>query len=240
LVLSLAILSVCPLAPTLAAGREPRDPDYRVIERSFSAEKVREFSVKGHVGRIRITTSPSADIRLRLELRAKSYRGWFFSQKKGDPHAADVAADARGDVLGFGLRYEDDRDGLDETWILDVPARLAADLDLVVGGITVRGLAGGLRLKVNVGDIEADVPEGSIAAETNVGDIRVTSATSSYGAVDLKANVGDTDLNLPGGRVRHRKAPGPGDSTSIEGNGRDRIRLQTNVGDASLSLRAGV
>jgi hypothetical protein len=239
LVLSLAILSVCPLIPTLLAGSESRDPEYRVIERSFSAEKVREFSVKGHVGRIRITSS-SADIRLRLELRAKSYRGWFFSQKKGDPHAADIAADARGDALGFGLRYPGDRDGLDETWILDVPARLAADLDLAVGAISVRGLAGGLRLKVNVGDIEADVPEGSIVAETNVGDIRVTSATSSYGAVDLEANVGDTDLNLPGGRVRHRTAPGPGDSTSIEGTGRDRIRLQTNVGDASLALRAGV
>ncbi len=240
LVLSFAIVSACPLPATLVAGAESQDPDYRLIERTFPAEKAREFSVKGHVGRIRVNTGPSAEIRLRLELRAKTHSGWFFSRRKGDPHAADLVAGTRGDALSFDLRYQGDRDGLDETWILDVPARLAAELDLAVGDITVRGLAGGLRLKVQVGDIEAEVPEGSISAETNVGDIRVTSATSSYGAVDLSANVGDTQLDLAGGRVRQRKAHGPGDHTSVEGTGRDRIRLQTNVGDASLALRAGM
>ncbi|GEM_PF-1464273 len=232
LALSLSLV----LATPAAAASD--DPDYRLVTKSFPAAKLKEFSVKGHVGKIRVNATASDEIRLRLELRAKSYSGWLFGRRRGDPHAAQLDADVHGEALSLNLDYKGDRDGLEETWTLDVPARLAAQIELAVGDMDVRGLRGGLKLSVNVGDIEADVPEGSITAKTNVGDITVTSATDSFGAVDLSANVGDTHLTQRGHRVRYRKPPGAGNHITLDGPGRDRIRLETNVGDATLTLRA--
>jgi len=45
-------------------------------------------------------------------------------------------------------------------------------------------------------------------------------------------------LVLGGHRVKHDDAPGPGSRVSLEGSGRDRIRLQVNVGDAELTIRS--
>ena len=221
------------LASLAVAG--PGDPEYRTIERTFAAESLKTFSVKGNVGKIVVSTTTSDSIRLRLELGVRT-QGGLFGSRKGDPHAAELDADSSADVIDFGLRYAGDRDGLDETWTLEVPARLAARLELAVGDMDVRGLEGGLKLSVNVGDIEADVPRGDITARTNVGDIRVTSATDSYGDVELEASVGDTHLTQGDHRVRHPKPAGAGNRISLDGPGRDRIRIKTNVGDASLVL----
>jgi hypothetical protein len=218
--------------PVLAG---PDEPASRTIERTFAAESLKDFSVKGNVGRIVVSATTSDSIRLRLDLRARTQQG-LFGSRKGDPNAAELDADSRSDAIDFGLRYAGDRDGLEETWTLEVPARLAAQLELAVGDMDVRGVLGGLRLSVNVGDIEADVPRGDITAKTNVGDIRVTSGSDSYGDVELEANVGDTHLTQGDHRVRHPKPAGAGNRISLDGPGRDRIRIKTNVGDVSLVL----
>lgn len=223
------------LAPMAVAGAD--DHEYRTIERTFAAESLKDFSVKGHVGKIVVSTTTSDSIHLRLDLRARTHRG-LFGSRKGDPHAAELDADSRAGAIDFGLRYAGDRDGLDETWTLEVPARLAARLELAVGDMDVRGLQGGLRLSVNVGDIEADIPRGDITARTNVGDIHVTSGSDSYGVVELEANVGDTHLTEGGHRIKNPKPAGAGDRISLDGPGRDHIRIETNVGDATLVLRA--
>lgn len=226
------------LALALAASTASAS-DERVIERTLSAAGVRELAVKGHVGKIEISTAHSENVVLRLRLRAKEYGGWLFSRRKGDPQRAELRHETRGDVLAFDLRYDGDRDGLEEQWDFQLPARLAARLHLSVGDIDVRGLAGGLTLKVNVGDIRADIPEGSVTAEVNVGDIQVITASRSLDRVRLEANVGGTRIDGPGSSaVRRRRGYGPGDSAALDGDGRDRIRLEVNVGDASLRIRS--
>jgi hypothetical protein len=211
------------------------DAESRTIERTFAAESLKDFRVKGNVGKIVVVTTMSDSIRLRLDLRVRTQHG-LFGSRKGDPHAVELDADSGADTIAFGLRYAGDRDGLDETWTLEVPARLAARLELAVGDLDVRGLEGGVKLSVNVGDIEAEVPRGDITARTNVGDIRVTSATDSYGDVELEASVGDTHLTQGAHRVRHPKPAGAGNRISLDGPGRDRIQLKTSVGDATLVL----
>lgn len=213
--------------------------DERLIERTVPAKGVRELAVKGHVGKIEISATNSDNVLLRLRLRAKEYGGWLFSRRKGDPERAELRHEMRGDVLAFDLRYDGDRDGLEEQWDFQVPARLAARLQLSVGDMDVRGLAGGLTLKVNVGDIRADIPEGSVTADVNVGDIQVITATRSLDRVRLDANVGGTRIEgVDSSEVRRSRGYGPGDSASLDGNGRDRIRLEANVGDVSLRIRS--
>lgn len=226
------------IAVALAASTAGASSDERLIERTVPAAKVRELAVRGHVGNIEISTGRTDDVVLRLRLKPKEYSSWLFTRRSGDPERAELRSETRGDTLAFDLAYDGDRDGLEEHWSFEVPARLAARLNLSVGDINVRGLSGGLELKVNVGDIVADIPEGSVDAKVNVGDIKVTTATNSYDRVRLEANVGGTRIDgVDSGRVRRSRGYGPGDSISIDGDGRDRIRLEVNVGDASLRLR---
>lgn len=228
LALALAASAAC-AAP---AGGE------RLIERTVSAAGIQELAVKGHIGKIEVRTTTADQVVLRLRIKPKSYRSWLFTSREGDPDRAELRSEARGATLAFDLRYDDDRDGIEEHWEFQVPARLAARLNLNVGDIDVRGLSGGLTLKLNVGDISADIPAGDVTADVNVGDIKVTTATISYGLIRLEANVGGTRIEGAGSaRIRRSRGYGPGDSASLEGDGRDRIRLEVNVGDASLHLR---
>ncbi|MGH9860185.1 MAG: hypothetical protein ACRD5F_09205 [Candidatus Acidiferrales bacterium] len=215
-----------------AAGNE------RVIERTVPAGKARELVVKASVGDIRVVTGGTDDVVLRLQVKAKEYRSWLLVSRQGDPSQAELVAETAGDALRFELRYPGDRDGIEEDWSLEVPARLAARITLGVGSVRVRGIAGGVLLKVNVGEIEAEVPGGNIEAEVNVGDIRATTGSNSYERIRLDANVGDAKIiGADSGAVRHSSGYGPGSSASLDGDGRDRIRLEVNVGDASLSIR---
>jgi len=228
-----AALSLAMLLPAVASAS-----DERVIERTIPAAKVRELAVKGHVGKIEVSTTAGDNVVLRLRLKAKEHGGWLFSRRRGDPDRAELRHDTRGETLAFDIRYDGDRDGIEEEWDFRVPARLAARLHLSVGDIDVRGLSGGLELKVNVGDIRADIPEGSVTADVNVGDIRIVTASRSLDRARLEANVGGTRIEgADSGVVRRSRRYGPGDSASFDGNGRDRIRLEVNVGEASLRIR---
>jgi len=210
----------------------------RLIERTVPASGIQELAVRAHVGKIDIRTTTADQVVLRLRIKSKSYRSWLFTSREGDPDRAELRSETRGATLAFDLRYDGDPDGLEEHWEFQVPARLAARLNLSVGDIDVRGLSGGLTLKLNVGDITADISAGDVTADVNVGSIKVSTATNSYGLVRLEANVGGTRIDGAGSaRIRRSRRFGPGDSASLDGDGHDRIRLEVNVGDASLHLR---
>lgn len=230
----LAFLLAVPLGHAAPAARSD---DERVIDRTLSAENVRELVVRGQKGTIRITGRSDEKVVLHLKLEAKEREG-FFGKRRGDPYAVELVTETTGDRLRLDLSPDDEREGLEETWDLEVPSRLAAWADLVVGKIDVRDVAGGLDLHMSVGDIELDVPRGNIRARTNVGNIRATTGTSSYGDVDLRSNVGDTHLELSGHTVKYDKPPGAGNHISLNGSGQDRIDLRVNVGDASLRIQS--
>ena len=190
------------LAWSLLAPATVSASDERLIERTVSAAGVRELAVKGHVGKIEVSSTTGDNVVLRLRLKPKECDGWLFSRRKGDPERAELRHETRGDTLAFDLRYDGDRDGLEEHWDFQVPARLAARLNL------------------------------------SVGDIRVVTSSRSLDRARLEANVGGTRIEgVDSGEVRRSRGYGPGDSIAYDGNGRDRIRLEVNVGDASLRLR---
>jgi len=214
--------------------------DERLIERTIPAVDVNELSVKAGVGDIRVTTGRADDVVIRLRLKPKEFGGgWFSGHRKGDPAKADLASEVRGSTLHLDIRYPDDREGIEEQWTIEAPARLAARLNLSVGNIEVRGLAGGVDLKVNVGDIEADIPQGDIQRRGQRGrHPRHHPHQLLRPRVRLDANVGDARITAPDGArpVKRSRGYGPGDSASLDGGGRDRIRLDVNVGGASLRI----
>ncbi len=218
-----------------------QDRDHRTITKNFPAANLQGFSVDARVGDIRIRANNTNEVSLRVELEARNEDGgWFFRGRRGDPDAVELDAYTGGNTLRLTLRGE--RKGLHERWTLTVPARLAAEAKLEVGDLEARGLEGGVRFKVNVGNIDMDVLKGSIDAEVNVGDIRARTSTDAYDDVHLESNVGDADLRVGSRRIesRNRRRHGPGEDVRWSGTGRDRIRIEVNVGDATLDISKSV
>ena len=229
-----ALVAVLVIAASAVASAQSR-----TFDRTLPATGVSEIRVKGHVGEIRMNASSGNNIVVNLVVESKDYSS-FWGRRRGDPDKAELVAEASAGVARLEVRTPEDSDGLKEYWRIDVPARLAAHVSLNVGDVEVNGVAGGLDAKVNVGDLRIDIPQGNVEAEANVGSVRVTTATSSYGDVNLKSNVGDARITLNNHRVKYERAPGAGHRVSLEGTGRDRIRLRVNVGDADLTIRPTV
>ena len=218
-----------------AAGvRAADDRDFRQISKNFPAASLKSFRLDARVGSVRVRATNGNDVSLNLELESRREDGWLWG-RKGDVRNVELEADASGGILRLSLKGE--RKGLNEKWVLQVPARLAADIKMDVGDVDALGLAGGARIHVNVGDVNLDVPGGEIEAKVNVGEIKARTASDSYDDVVLETNVGDADLRVGNNRIRNdRRSYGPSDEARWRGTGRDRIRMEVNVGDASLVI----
>lgn len=232
-----AFAAALALALSFAGAAAAQDRERRDITRSFPAANLQAFRVDARVGDVRVRATNTNEVSLRLELEARREgSSWFGRDRKGDPHGVELEASTSSGMLRLTLRGE--RKGLHERWTLTVPARLAAEIELEVGDVEARDLAGGVRVHVNVGDITLDVARGAIDAEVNVGDIKARTATDAYEEVRLESSVGDADLRVGTNRIesRNKRRYGPGEDVRWSGIGRDRIRMEVNVGDASLVI----
>lgn len=231
-----ALLAMAATAPVQAA-----DGDHRAITKTFPAADLKGFTAEARVGEVMIRGTNTNEVSLRIELEAREEDGgWFWRGRKGDPGAVELDASTSAGTLRLTLRG--DRKGLRERWTLHVPARLAAEAKLGVGDLQARGLEGGVRFNVNVGNMDLDIVRGGIDAEVNVGDIKARTATDAYDTVHLESNVGDADLRVGARRIesRGRRRYGPGEDVRWSGSGRDRIHLEVNVGDAQLEITKSV
>ncbi len=231
----LGIGSFLLLAGLAVPARAADDRDFRTITKSFPAANLQGFRVEGRVGTIRVRATNATDVSLKLELEARREGGWLFGSK-GDPRDVELDESSAGGTLRLSLRG--DRKGLNETWTLTVPARLAAELKLDVGDVEARDVEGGVRISVNVGNLDLDIPRGAIDAKVNVGDIKARTGTDAYDDVRLESNVGGADLRVGSQHISssNRRRYGPGEDVRWSGTGRDRIRMEVNVGDASLVI----
>lgn len=228
------LVAVLMAAPAAWAAKPAASDDFREISKNFPAADLKRFHVEARVGSVRVRATNTNEVRMKLELEAKREGGWLLG-RKGDPHGVELDSRSVAGTLHLTLRGE--RKGLSEKWVLEVPARLAAEINVEVGDVEARGMEGGARIHVNVGEIDLDVVRGEIDAKVNVGDIRARTASDDYNDVRLEANVGDTDLRVGSQNVpSSHRGYGPGDSARWNGTGRERIRLEVNVGDASLVI----
>jgi hypothetical protein len=229
-------------AGTVGAAQNGK-PQARDIEKSFDAAKLQSLSVEARVGRIEMRAGHGDKVVLRLHLEPKRKSGGMMRRGEwGDPAAEELREDSSGSELRLDLRGPADwgrgnGEGIEETWTIEAPARLAVRLHVNVGNVEVEGMTGGCDLKANVGDVRAHVMGGNITAEANVGSVTVESSTPSYGNIEMEANVGDVSLMLDDHRVSTPRPPGAGNHFTMEGPGRDRIRLKSNVGSTHLTIR---
>jgi hypothetical protein len=172
-----------------------------------------------------------------LEVTLKPRRGGFFSSMKKAQREVDDAElrmDVSKGVLRLEIETESDDRHFEETWTIELPARLAVDLDLGVADVEVRGLAGTLTVDAGVGDVVAEAVSGNVFVDVGVGDATIRAAAVDYGSVEGSGGVGDAKLTVRGERISSSGFVGK--SAEWTGQGEHVIDISMGVGDADVIL----
>lgn len=148
----------------------------------------------------------------------------------------DIASRIVGKTLTLSLEPAKYSKGkADKHWQLQLPKRLALDVEAGVGDIRIKGLSGDLELEVGVGDILVEDFSGNFEAKTGVGDVELTVPWSAVGHLDLVTGVGSINVRKPQGKEEGRGLISQ--TYSEEGPGKARIRVTTGVGDITVRLQ---
>jgi hypothetical protein len=137
-------------------------------------------------------------------------------------------------MLILEIATDDDDRHFEERWTIELPARLSFELDLGVGDVEVRGLAGGVSADIGVGDVLVEGVSGDVTIDLGVGDASVRAAAGHYGSVAGSGGVGDARLTVRGERVS--SSGFVGHSAEWTGDGPHFIEIDVGVGDAKVTL----
>jgi hypothetical protein len=209
----------------------------RTIEETLPSQGVASVVLDTGVGDVELLTHDTDTIEIEVLLIPR--RGGLFSSLASAERAVERATlESRRQDDRLELRIDAEGSGDDrrfeERWTVTMPERLAVSLELGVGDLTVRGIAGGIVAELGVGDADIEVPAGDVSLELGVGDARVTAPATAYGTVDCSGGVGDSRIDVGG-----RKITGDGflgHSASWLGDGPGTIEIEAGVGDARVVL----
>lgn len=209
----------------------------RTIEETVSARGIESLVLDTGVGDVELLTHDADTVEIEVLLIPR--RGGLFSSLASAERAVERATlESRRQDDRLELQIDADGSGDDrrfeERWTVTMPARLAVSLELGVGDLTIRGVAGGVDAELGVGDADLEIPAGDVSLELGVGDARVTAPATAYGMVDCSGGVGDSRIDVAG-----RKITGDGfmgHSVSWRGDGPGTIEIEAGVGDARVIL----
>jgi hypothetical protein len=124
-----------------------------------------------------------------------------------------------------------------EHWTIELPKGLTFTGSGEVSHLRLSRMNADTYASTDVGDVSITSGGGSATARVrSVGNAVVESTSSSYEEAVVEADVGRTELLIDGHKVDVRQAPGPGGRISLRGSGRDKLRAETGVGNAKLSI----
>lgn len=214
--------------------------DARVFEGSLSGKDLKTLRLDARVAEVEIAGHGEDQVTWRVTLTPT--RDGIFSSLKDARESiakAELEQGASAGRLSLAIDYPrgTDHDEILERWEIRVPARFAADVDMAVGQLGIRGVSGGVSADLAVGEVDIEVPAGRVDAEVNVGEIIIESATKDLGDVELEANVGDVSLRLDGARISADRGFGPGADIDVRRDGKDHIEASVNVGDVRVTVR---
>lgn len=218
------------------AGNLDHDVE-RELTAEVSAKGIDGISLDGHDGKAVIEVGGDDQIQIRVTIKAKR-KGLVYTSSAGRAYveSARLETDAQRGMLEIAISGGKGRDDTEETWTIVVPRHLAVEVEMSAARIDITDVTGGVAVNLGVGKALVDVPRGNIAVKVGVGTANVTTATDSFGDVDLRAQVGDTGLWISGHRFKYPDPPGPGSKISMEGEGRDQIKVSVQVGDGFLRI----
>jgi len=226
---TLAICSITLLLVTAASASE------RVLNGTFPAAGVDSVQITNGVGDVAVTAADVAEITVEVTLIPR--RGGLFSSYRNaekEVESAQLASRMSRGQLVLGLESSSNEPRFEARWVVVTPASTAVTLELGVGDVTIRGLAGGIELELGVGDAAIEVSDGDVEVSVGVGDATVRGPADQYGAVDAAGGVGGADLIVRDQRIEG--AGFVGQSSTWRGDGPRSIDLEVGVGDARVVL----
>ncbi len=215
-------------APALATST-------RSLSDQISAADIEAVVLETGVGDIELIAVDQERISYQVVLEPR--RGGFFSSKRRaerEVQEANLDATVSGSSLYLRVRSDSSERRFEETWTIELPSRLAVELEHGVGNVSIRGIAGGVDLETGVGDIEVTVETGDINIDVGVGDIKVVARAHAYESAECSAGVGNAHLRIDGKKIGDGGFLG--NSSAWSGDGQYEIRVDVGVGDAEIVL----
>lgn len=182
------------------------------LSHSIDATPFAEVQLEMSVGEMDIEVYDGDSIELEIELIAE--RRWF-SLRRGDVDDIELERRERGDTLYLGI----DEDKLDQTWVVRLPVRLAAEIEVGIGDIQIDGLSNSLILELGVGSVEVNVD------------------SEDYGEIIASTGVGDAVIRGFGQGTDNERSHLVGADAYYYGEGEHTIEIEVGVGDARIRAR---
>jgi hypothetical protein len=202
----IATITVSCALPALAAEER------RTFAVDQPAEGITRIVVDAGVGDIEVVGSEVSAITGSVEVTGKKSS----TRKRELLEKLELEVRRSGSALYLEVKGDDHHDWGEE-WLLTVPKALALSIDLGVGEVTARDLAGG---------VEVDV---------GVGEVTIEGEHASYGDIDADSGVGDVELRTPTGRQHGNGFIGKELRTT--GPGKSAISVDVGVGEVTIRLR---
>lgn len=234
--LTRSLALVIAVGTSATALAEPRE-----LTGTTDAKGLKTLRLEAHVGSVEIRGTDADKISWTLKLEPDDDDGWFSGGRKDAQKAVDgakVRAVAAGESweLEVDLPRGADFDDVEEHWTIEVPTRMAIDVDSNVGEVRIDGVAGGVEAELNVGELRISVLKGDVRASLNVGDLRIESRTKSLGRTRLEANVGDVGMRIAGKSIETNRSFPVGAGLTVSNDGEDDIEGRVNVGEVSVRV----
>jgi hypothetical protein len=225
--LSCCLVLLC-VAPAFATST-------RSLSDQIDATDIEVVMLETGVGDIEIIAVDHEVITYQVVLEPR--RGGLFSSKRRaerEVQEADLDATVNGASLYLHIRSDSSERRFEETWTIELPARLSVEMDHGVGKITINQLAGSIDIESGVGDIDVHGASGDVTIGLGVGDAEISGCTGTYESAECAAGVGDAYLRINGRKI------GEGgflaNTASWSGDGEHEIKVDVGVGDAKVVL----
>ncbi|HUL74093.1 MAG TPA: hypothetical protein VLT86_13385 [Vicinamibacterales bacterium] len=212
----------------------------RTLASTLPGAGVEAVAIDAGRGSVIVKASPDDQIEATVTVSREARGVVILGAPMGDPAQVELQSNVDRGTLRLRLGGAS---GLDERWVVKVPARLSAAVALARGRIEVSGLEGGVRAHAEAGldsapgAILVDVPRGRLELSLGVGSIDARTGESPRGDISVRSSVGHAQLVLDGHEILPGQEPGPGEQVRLTGDGQDGIALRVSVGDARLRIR---
>jgi len=209
--------------------------DSRTLADSFSAGGLERVFLDIGVGDV-VVTGTTGD-RVEVEVILTARRGGLFSSKrKAEREIEEATLDSHvgGSKLSLSIDSPSSDRRFEEEWHVELPGDLLVKMDVGVGDVSIRRIAGGVDMECGVGDILIEAEGGEISVEAGVGEITVRAPIDAYGQVECAAGVGDARLTVNGEKIGGDGFIGA--EVEWEGDGDATIEIEVGVGDATIRL----
>ena len=242
-VIGLALWGAAVVAAAVAGRPAPTPaPSTNALSTTVSAAGLWRVDISAGQGQVEVGVTPGDQIEIAVALESGGTGARLPGTSRGD--AARTTLDAAVQSQTLRARVSGAiGDGLIERWAVRVPARLAAEVTLRRGVITVTGVEGGVRASADsgvgqeLGAIAVDVPRGPLLLTLGVGTIRARAGETPPGDIDVRSRVGHARLSLEGHDIVTTDQYGAGEHVRLKGDGTDGVIARVSVGDAHVRVR---